>query len=68
MGKYVAKSAVYVSSVEIEQVVSFNYLGAVVTSYARCKKEIRRRISLAKDAYSRMQYIFKYQKLSLGSE
>ena len=34
--------------IKIEQVDNFNYLGSVVTSNGRCKKEILRPISLAK--------------------
>ena len=39
----------------IEQVDTFNYLGSVVTSDGRCKKEMRRRISLAKEAFKKMK-------------
>ena len=36
----------------IEQVEQFNYLGALVTSDVRCKNEIGKRISIARDALS----------------
>jgi len=51
-------------STTITQINYFNYLGSVVTSDARCKKEIRRRISLAKDAFSRLRNILTDRKLS----
>lgn len=43
--------------IKIEQVDNFNYLGFVVTSNSRCKKAIRRRISLAKEAFKKMRPI-----------
>ena len=50
----------------IEQVDSFNYLGALVTSDARCKPDIRRRIGMAKDTYLRIKNVFNDRKLSVN--
>ena len=52
----------------IAQVSSFNYLGVIVISDSRCRKEIRRRIGMAKDTYKRMKSIFNDRKLSLMIE
>jgi len=49
---------------KIEQVSSFNYLGALVNSEGRCKPEIRRRIALSKDAFNRLRPLFTDRKLS----
>ena len=48
----------------IEQVEQFNYLGALVTSDVRCKNEIRKRISMAKDAFVRLRKVLTDRKLS----
>ena len=50
----------------IEQVSSFNYLGAMITADGRSKKEIRRRIGWAEDAFNKMRAIFTDRKLSLN--
>ena len=41
----------------MEQVHSFVYLGSQFTSDARCKKEIRRRIWIAKSAFTSMSSV-----------
>lgn len=51
--------------IPIEQVSNFNYLGTMVTSDSRCKKEIRRRIGMSKEAYVRMKNIFNDRKLDI---
>ena len=38
----------------IKQVSSFNYLGSMITEDARCETEIKRRIALAKFAFSKL--------------
>jgi len=43
---------------EIEEKDSFNYLGSLVTSDAKCKKDIRMRISIAKEKFQDMRSIF----------
>ena len=52
-------------NIKINQVDDFNYLGSVVTPNGRCKKKIRRRISLAKEAFKKMKPILCDRKLSM---
>lgn len=49
----------------IEQVNSYNYLGALVTTDACCKDEIRCRIGISKDASWRLQPLLLDRKLSI---
>ena len=49
----------------VEQVSNLNYLGATIASNGDCKKEIRRRIGMAKEAFNRMRGIFTDRKLSM---
>ena len=51
--------------IKIEKVHNFNYLGSVVTSNGRCKKEIRRQISLTKDAFKKTKPILCDRKLTM---
>jgi len=50
---------------EIEEKVSFNFLGSLVTSDAKCKKDIRKRISIAKEKFQDMRSIFTNYNLSM---
>ena len=54
------------SNVKIEQVQHFNYLGLWITSDARCEKEIKCRITLAKTSFSNMRNIFRDHKLTIS--
>lgn len=47
------------------KVPNFNYLGSVATSNGRCKKEIRRQISLTKEAFQKTKPILCDRKLSM---
>ena len=38
---------------EVEQVKSFCYLGSVITTDARCHEDIKRRIALGKEAFTK---------------
>ena len=49
----------------IKQVSAFNYLGSTITEDARCKKEIKRRIVLAKSAFSKISNILRNTSLSM---
>ena len=49
----------------IKQVSSFNYLGSLITEDARCIKEVKRRIALAKSAFSKLDKILKNSALSI---
>ena len=51
------------SNSKIEKVQHFDYLGSWITSDARCKKEIRQRINLAKSSFNSVKNIFRDCKL-----
>ena len=48
-----------------KQVSAFNYLGSTITEDARCMKEIKRRIVLAKSAFSKLNNILRNTSLSM---
>ena len=48
----------------IKQVSAFNYLGSTITEDARCMKKIKRRIVLAKSAFSKLNNILRNTSLS----
>ena len=52
------------SNVKIEQVQHFNYLGSWID--AKCEKEIKRRITLAKASFNNMKSIFRDHKLTIS--
>ena len=54
------------SNVKIEQVQHFNCLGSWITSDARCEKEIKRRITLAKTNFNNIKNIFRNHKLTIS--
>jgi hypothetical protein len=37
----------------VENVEEFNYLGSMITNYARCTREIKARIAMAKAAFNK---------------
>ena len=47
------KVAVYLHNEKLEQVTEFCYLGSMITADARCQKEIKRRIAMAKEAFNK---------------
>ena len=49
----------------IMQVSAFNYLGSTITEDARYMKEIKRRIVLAKSAFSKLNNILRNTSLSM---
>ena len=53
------------NNIKIEQVQLFKYLGSWLTADARCEKEIRQGINLAKSSFNRMKNIFRDCKLSM---
>ena len=53
-----------IDNIPVEQVKFFNYLGQVITEDARCEKEIRKRIAMAKQKFKDM-YTKKTLKLDL---
>ena len=50
---------------KIKQVYRFKYLGYIITSDGRCDTEIKRRIAMAKDSFSKMSPIFKNHNISM---
>ena len=54
-----------VDGAEIEQVKSFTYLGHKITEDGRCNEEIKRRIGIAKTAFSKMNSILTKPHVSL---
>ena len=51
----------------IKQIDLFNYLGIVITADARCIKEIKRRIALAKVAFAKLESILRICTLSMAT-
>ena len=49
----------------LEQVHSFVYLGSLFTSDARCEKEIRRRIGIAKSAFTSMSKVLESRDIHI---
>ena len=49
----------------IRQVSSFNYLGSLITDDARCVKEIKRRVALAKSTFLKLDNILRNRTLSM---
>ena len=49
----------------ISQVSAFNYLGSTITEDARCMKEIKKRIVIAKSAFSKLNNIHRNTSLSM---
>jgi hypothetical protein len=43
---------------QLENVEYFNYLGSLVTNYARCTSEIKSRIAMAKAAFNKKKNLF----------
>ena len=49
----------------IKQVSAFNYLGSTVTEDSRCVSEVKRRITLAKSAFSKLENILRNRTLGM---
>ena len=63
--KQIPKCVLKVKKQTIKQVSSFNYLGSTITEDARCDKEIKRRITIAKSAFSKLDKILRNVSLSM---
>jgi hypothetical protein len=50
---------------QLENVVYFNYLGSMITNDARCTREIKSRIAMAKTAFNKKKNLFN-SKLELN--
>jgi len=44
---------------EIEQVTEFCYLGSLISSDAKCHKEIKKRIAMGKEAFTKRKELYK---------
>jgi hypothetical protein len=42
----------------VENVEEFNYLGSIITNDARCRREIKARITMAKAAFNKKKTLF----------
>jgi len=52
----------------IKQVDQFKYLGSVITSDGRPNKEVRKRIAMAKNAFSKMKPLFTNHNVTLSTK
>jgi hypothetical protein len=43
---------------QLENVENFNYLGSMITNDARCTREIKSRITMAKTAFNKKKTLF----------
>ena len=59
---------IYIDGKYVEQVKSFQYLGALVTEDGRCEKEILRRIGIAKSKFNDMHKLLTTHDLSLKTK
>jgi hypothetical protein len=50
---------------QLENMEYFNYLGSMITNYARCTREIKSRISMVKAAFKKWKTLF-VRKLDLN--
>ena len=53
---------------EIKQVEKFKYLGYVLTSDGRCDTEIKKRIAIAKDSFSKMKPILSNRNITMDTK
>jgi len=51
----------------IKQVAEFKYLGTIITEDGRCEREIKTRIGMAKEAFSRLKGLVTNTKMSLST-
>jgi len=63
--KQIPRCLLKVKNQNIKQVSSFNYLGSTISEDARCVNEIKRRIILAKSAFSKLDKILRNVSLSM---
>ena len=52
----------------IKQAERFNYLGSTITSDGRCDEEIKKRISLSKQAFQKMSLVLKNRSISINTK
>ena len=66
--KDIPKLKLLINGNEIEQVKSFQYLGALVTEDGRCECELDRRIAVAKNNFAKMSRILTDHDMSLATK
>ena len=66
--KDIPKLKLFINGNEIEQVKSFQYLGALVTEDGRCECELNRRIAVAKNNFAKMSRILRDHDMSLATK
>ena len=66
--KDIPKLKLLINGNEIEQVKSFQYLGALVTEDGRCEYELNRIIAVAKNNFSKMSRILTHHDMSLATK
>ena len=59
-------AAITIDGNTLEQVDSFSYLGSTLTEGGRCEKEIKTRISIAKESFKKIQNLVANQSISVG--
>ena len=62
------KCKVEINGEVIKQVQKFKYLGYTITSDGRCNTEIKRRIAIAKDCFTKMKSIFRNHDISMTTK
>ena len=63
--RYIPRCSLKVKDQIINQVSAFNYLGSTITEDARCMKEIKKRIVLAKSTFPKLNNILRNTSLSM---
>jgi len=53
---------------QIKQVEKFKYLGCIITTDAKCDTEIKKRIAMAKDTFTKMKSVFTNRNISLPTK
>ena len=53
---------------QIKQVNTFNYLGSTITPDAKCDTEIKKRLALSKETFTKMKPIFTNRNISLKTK
>uniref|UniRef100_A0A8D8S3W4 Craniofacial development protein 2 n=1 Tax=Cacopsylla melanoneura TaxID=428564 RepID=A0A8D8S3W4_9HEMI len=66
IGKEETRINITLGGQQLEQVNSFKYLGAIVNSEGNTTEEIRKRIGMAKTAYTNMKGLMNAKKLPIG--
>ncbi|KAG1705108.1 Proto-oncogene tyrosine-protein kinase receptor Ret [Nymphon striatum] len=59
------KCHIKVGNIKIKETESFSYLGSLVTSDGKCKKEVRKRIGISKDNFQKLRPIFTNRNISM---